>query len=745
MPKAKTWQEQAREEERRQIKALQDRHAEQVANRMLPSDVYNLFDEYSRTLVLSLGVAIDTETSGLFGDDGARVSTASMAWVVHDHHADGFAQMLKDNGTTNVTFGEEEVAPDLKFWIASVAWPFDQGTEGKPEDNGQTKLWADAENLDQDEWMHFLAALDLAQHHVYQNAKFDLEKIRLGVRRWPNVGESYVGKNIWDTQLVSQMLWPLEPTSLKPTCARIFGKQWADEGAAVKKYLSKSKLPAGRWDLMPWDVIAKYADTDARITLMLKLRQEWEILYNNGASWFYDKVSDEERAQREAHGLDDRDYVFDAVIRRTDVMRVLANMEERGLPYDEVGSREAAIECKKRAREVAKELPYAPTTNAAKDYYFTDAKPEYLDMIPYEVTAKGAPSLTAEVLERMVNDRVPHAGTFAKYRKVTTAASMWYEGYADAMGTDGRLRTYFRQLGTRSMRFSVERINLQAIPQDYRLSGFDILDGIPTPRQLIAAAVPEGWRLYELDLAQAELRVGALFAKCVKMLDMINDGADLHTYTTKELFDMGPGHEQFDKYRQVGKRGNFSLIFGSGGTTFRKMVSKETGIILAPDEAERIVAEWNMLYPEFKGAIRRHMNRVEQRQAKHGYGWVDLPNGERRWFLHDEEAHKAFNQRVQGNLAQFGISWMLNTEKMLSNNHELARRAAADDVGGVGLVLTIHDSQVLLLPDDEFGNSLANECAEFGRSLWKIMFPGVPGEVDYHAWHYNADGTLGSV
>src|SRR6185295_9947224 len=100
-----------------------------------------------------------------------------------------------------------------------------------------------------------------------------------------------------------------------------------------------------------------------------------------------------------------------------------------------------------------------------------------------------------------------HAETYAEYRRLSNAASMWYEGYANAIGQDGRLRTYFRQNGTRSSRFSVERVNLQAIPQDYRLSDHSALDGIITPRGIIGNAVPEGWRLFELDLAQAELRV----------------------------------------------------------------------------------------------------------------------------------------------------------------------------------------------------------------------------------------------
>lgn len=698
-----------------------------IENPILPSE---LLERLGNGMVPESAPAWDTETSGLWADSGARISTVSIAWVDNKEE-------WKD--VQGVNWAVEEIAPDYSVPIVSVAWPFDQGREGKPEDNGQAMLWSEADNLDQaefealNEWLRVCGVLVGLTAH---NAKFDLEKQRVGCRRWPGVGVELVDLVRWDTQNVNALLWPLEPTSLKPTCARLFGKEWADEGAKVKTYLSKSKLPAGRWDLMPWSVIGVYADTDARITKMLELRQVWEIAQGETGKWLHDEG-------KFPGDKDPRDGVYDKIERRLQQMKVLYKMERRGLPYDEVGSREAAHEARKRAKEVGKRLPFEPYTDAvAKNFFFgegiTKRGVECLDRIPYSLTDKGQPSLTAEILGRMVDDRVPHADTWAEYNKVTTAASMWYEGYADKMGTDGRLRTCFRQNGTRSSRVSVERVNLQAIPQDYRLSDYSILDGIPTPRELIAAAVPFGWRIFELDLEQAELRVGAMFAKCTTMLDMIADGSDLHTYTTKNLFpDVDPDSPIFkSKWRQVGKRGNFSLGFGSGAPTFQAMVSKETGIRLTDQEAVKIVRTWNALFPEFGQAIQKHMRAVERRQSRFGHGWIDYINGERRWFQQYEEAHKAFNQRVQGNLGQFGIDWMLETEKFLGNHTELAKRAEKDGIGEGGLVLTIHDSQVLLLPDDDFGKDLASTCAGFGQNLWGQMFPGVPGGVDYHEWMY---------
>jgi hypothetical protein len=698
-------------------------------------------------------IATDTETSGLFADDGARVSTASIAWLAPIE--EGWAEWCAR--WDNITFGLETVAPGLEVYIASVAWPFDQGIVDKPEGRGkdntaQASLFGEDANLDLGEWQ---ALLYLLHDHplIFHNAKFDLEKYRVGVRRWPGVGQELEEETVYDTQNVCDLLWRLQGTSLKPTCARLFGTEWADEAALVKRYLAKSKLPVGRWDLMPWDVIGQYANTDARITLMLKIRQEWEIERNGAGEWLHvDGLDFSDGVGTVVKQIRPTDGVWAKIERRHEFMKVLYRMERRGVPYDEVASTIAGRECRERAAKVSERLPFEPTDAKAKHYFFgegkTDKGVECLEKVPYAVTDKGAPSLTAEILGRMVDDGIPHADIWAEYNRLDNAASMWYEGYAKRIGTDGRLRTAFRQNGTRSSRLSVERLNLQAIPQDYRLSDHAALAGILTPRQIIAnavAALEGGWRLFELDLAQAELRIGTMFAKCKLMEQMIRDGEDLHTFTTKALFPDIPESDPLfhDKWRQVGKRGNFSLQFGAKGPTFKKMVSKETGIVLGDQQAVRIVRDWNGLYPEFGRAIYRHQRVVEKRQTRHGYAWIDLVNGERRWFQAYEEAHKAFNQRVQANLGQFAIDWTLMTEPFLANNKKLQAKAKRDGIGEPGLLLTVHDSQMLLLPDDEFGQRLAERCAEFGKELWKQMFAGIPGDVDYKKWE-SVDHAVGS-
>lgn len=684
-------------------------------------------------------VAFDYETSGLFAADGARVSAASVAWLDPDHLWEAAGREGRVHWAVEEIGGGHEPVE-----VASVAWPFDQGVEGKPEDRGQDSLfeseWA---NLGRDEWIAHLDLLEQAGDYLgNQNIKFDLEKARYGCRRYEGEGGQTV-RNLRrrvqrDTQIGNKLVWPvLGTTSLKPVSARLWGEAETNDAEIVKAYLHRQKLPTGRWDLMPWDVIGDYADQDSRLALRLMVRQDHEL--NQGLDWILARMAEGTRDEAIAEG-------WRLYNREIDVMRILDREEERGLPYAAKASKRWARELKARRVALEQGLPFEPDVNDAKVYFFTEGTTKRgnrgLGLVPALRTEKGAASLTEQVSQELALDEVPHAQDWIDWRKLSTAESMWYSGYADKTEADGRLRTHFRQVaradggdgGTRSNRFSVERVNLQAIPQNYRLTGFDVMGGIPTPRQLIGQAVQEmdGWGLWELDLAQAELRVAAMLANCSSMLEMIEAGADLHTRTCADLFQMDEGADEFPKYRQVSKKGNFSLIFGVGWATLRAAILKDTGIRLGETQTQVLVRDWNNLYPEFKRAIDKHAGRVGARQRKYGYGWIDLINGQRRWFERYEDDHKAFNQRVQPNLAEFGKDWMIRSDAYL-RDLGIDKMAKDAGIGGAGLVLTIHDSQVLLLPE-ELGNMIAGVCADFARELWDQYFPGVPGDVDSKRW-----------
>lgn len=602
-------------------------------------------------------VAVDTETSGLYADDGARVAIVSIAW-----------------DPTEGRGGEDAVV--------AYAFPFDQGARDKIA-NHQTDLFDLVDyNLPHSEWVYLLAWLRANRMHVYQNAKFDLEKLRVGTRHWE--GEELLDSFYWDTMIASKEAWPTELTGLKQVAARLWGEDQQDEMKALKRFLGPATDP--RYDLVPWNVIGPYATKDAVQTIRI--------------FWHQQAMIEEGELDRAT------------VLRELEYSRCLYLMEKRGMPFDVSGALSAYEQIEEAKAGLAAKLPFVPSVNGAKAYYFGDPARGGLGLRPLATTPTGKPQLNEEVMREMTDPEVyPHVDTYQLWRKLDTAGSMWYKAYAEMTGADGRLRTNFRQTKVVSGRVSVERFQAQALPHGTPgVSGkLKLLPkGMPSPRDLFT--FPEGM---EVDLAQAELRVAAKRANCRTMIEMIEAGDDLHGYVTTDLFGVRKGDPEWFDFRQVGKRGNFSFIFGVGAKTFRETVKKLLGIEFSLQEAEDIVRKWNRLFPEFKGTI-HEFSRFAMRNR-----YVVLANGKRRYFAERElefGCHQAFNQYVQPSLAELAKDWTIDTER----RHP-----------GV-LVMTVHDSQYLDCPVGE-GEAIAADVAARAGELGTEMF-GIVMEADVSKW-----------
>lgn len=640
-------------------------------------------------------VCVDSESNGVYPDDGARVSTVSVAY-------------------TDPVSGQ----------AVSLAWPFHQGIHGKPQMEQELRVpvpwvgperspkrWAKARwgdyagpdpNLPESEWDALCRWLvsrpaGLAAH----NALHDAVIMRNGAPRgWSGV--DLQNRIVWDTMLGQRVLDPEHVLGLKPTAQRLFGHD-PDERDAVRDWLKAHKQPPHRYDLVDWRVMAPYAASDTELTLRLATHQ-----------W---------------HRFNQGEAPFGRMHSEVATLRTLLRMELRGVPYKKQESLAWADKLDAEAVRIERELPFGDTPAQVRTFFFGSGQTERgqvcLQLKPIKMTAGGktAPvaSVDAEVTEELANRNVPAAAKYREYKVVADSVLRYYRGYAEATGPDGRLRTRFRQTGTRTGRLSCERTNLMAIPHDMRIvaSGNSLLSQAPSPRDLIYSAA--GWQLWHMDLAQAELRVASLYAKCQRMLDIIGEGRDPHGETATALFDVTPASPDWKKMRGVGKRGNFSLIFGIGHVKFRADVRKQTGVDLGAAEAKRVVTDWNTLYPEFKTTLNVY-DRMAQRN-----GFTTIRDGIRRYYTDYEklahDTYKAFNSKVQGNLGYFGREWMVRTDAYL-----LEQGVEADH----GLLLNIHDALLVELPADR--PELAVACADVARNMWPTWFAGVPGGVDLELW-----------
>lgn len=637
---------------------------------------------------------IDRPDGALYPDDGARVSDVSVAW--------------------HTPLGVVETHA-WRFWDA-------EGHEG-------------FEPLPESEWDALCDWLLRREGIVMHNSLYDCIMMEVGT------GNGYRGVDLldlvcWDTLLVAAFLDPTELTALGAQSEIHLGetdkadtlkpiKQWlADRRRAAAKGRNaenarrrkegKENLPPTpaeiryqpwAYYLAPWELVEPYAASDASQTIRLA-RQQWARLRDGEAGR----------------------NPWPTVHHDLEVMRTLCRMERRGLPYDVERSLEVAAKLRWRRVELEAELPFGkPTPTKLKEWFFDRHRVK-----PLKVSDKtGEPSCDAETIDYMAETDVPGAAELNRYKKVDGAETRWYRPFAEMTGSDGRLRPRYRQTAVRSGRLSIERAQLQAIPHDYVLEKSPELSPYPTPRQCIRPE--EGWDLWEMDLAQAELRVAAWMAVAETMLAIIREGRDPHGELASATFGVKKGDDEFFRYRQVGKRGNFSLIFGIGKDKLKADIRSQTGVDLPMPQVMKMIRTFRDMHPEFGRAIDRDSRAAER--SRH----VTLVNGRQNWFKSFErDLHKAFNRRVQASIGEFAKAWMVDADAMLRREIEDPRH---------GLLLQIHDSLVMSVPAGESGAALAKRARQIGLDKWDEWFQrpavdsdgnpyvlSVPGGIDSNLW-----------
>ena len=600
-------------------------------------------------------VCVDTETSGLHWDDGARVSTVVIGWDVGDDERE--IRML----------------------------PFDQGRleEKMPLRARELDLWQRGEesdgNLDWEHWVDLLDWLAGRELLIMHNAKFDLHMLRVGTREWEGIDLVAKGVRTWCTQVAAKEIEPLEQVGLDAIGKRLgLGeKQGADK---LKSWLVARKLDKGRYDLVPIEIMEQYAEGDVDLTLSV---------------WDWQK-----RRMARDEGM------LAQIARKQNLMKVLYKMEKRGIPYQAAKSEEIANQLEAEIRKLEKARPFGGGLSDARKWFFDTHGGEYL-----RVTEKGTKSLDEETTRSLGRQGIPWAKEYAELQILKTSVSMWYRGYADKIGSDGRLRCTYRQTKVVSNRMSVERVQLQAIPKQNKLVVAKLGEGTSV-RSLIRNE-EGGTKLWNLDLAQAELRVAAKYAKCQKMLQMLERGEDFHSYTTERVLGVTKDDPEWKMKRDTGKRLSFSSIFQIGGKELQANLAKVADIVVTEDEATQMVWKWRAEYPEFTIAYNRAEKLAEKQQ------WVPLlaktKYASRSWYSEWEPKNTGWSRMVQGSLAEALALWLVEAERSFP---------------GV-MILTVHDSIVVETDDEEIVKGIVKKGEELLSELFKIEM-----KVDSGLWSY---------
>lgn len=425
-------------------------------------------------------------------------------------------------------------------------------------------------------------------HTVYHNAKYDL----VGLRN--NLGIDIIEYPFWDTMLMAHMIdenlfskeldyvspyyggRPKNKTELHADIARTFG-----------------------WEYIPVEMMADYSINDSIITLELfeKLLPEFNRQFNptgRGDLW---------RVEQEW-------------------VRFLIKMEEQGIALDMPLIEKEIERGQCRMHEITKELGGNPASPLFLEHLLFDK----LGLPVVKRTKKGKPSFDKfamaeyEDLLQIIENKT--ASLVLEYRGYQKTVGSNYIAYRKLISPDGFLRPNYKIHGTVTSRLSCEKPNLQQIPRT---------SDKPWNGSLKSAFVPRpGYKLWEADYSNLELRIGAIYAGEQRLLGPLREGL--------KPFDVMA--EVVGRPRQETKNIYYAMSYGAQ--------AKKIGLMFggSPVDGQRIIDSIYVGFPCLLDASNLSKYRAESR------GYVKLWTGRRRHLPDKGDARKAFNAVCQGGAAE---------------------------------------------------------------------------------------------
>lgn len=641
-------------------------------------------------ILTDLTVAVDTEGSGLFPDDGARISAVSCAWRGQDGAIQSFATPF-DQGLWGSVSDDDETIGDLPLGSKLLPSNHRKRLDKLCKSHGDALFWSPNRSPSA---FSRLAVWLSHQRLVMHHKKYDCTMFRAGLRTRPDLSIDLMPRVIADTKLIQSCLDPEHPSSLKPSAVRLgLGRQLGmDDGAEAEEQekLAPWKGPRDdpRFDLIPWEVLREYSRLDAVLTL---------LLFEHGTARLSDPDDPEEQLVRR-------------LLRRQERLAVtLYGMEQRGVPFDTEWTARENAALRVLEDQAASEVPFRPTPPGARKYFFGAPKDGGLGLLPFsdKLTASKAGQVDEDVIERLIKLDTPGAAEYQRYQALRQARAKYYDAWPRLVGPDGRIRTCYRQGHVISGRLSVERWQSQAIVHDYQLP-----PGVQSIRKAFYDPDPD-IILLECDVSQAEIRIAAVTADCKRMLSAIRKGISSHAAAAKLMFypevslSEAKRDPQWPLHYNVAKRCNLGILYGGGVGAIHDTILAHTGIDFDRDQVGEWIGDWRSAFPPFVRALDRYSDLAARE------GRVQLVDGSWRYFSEWEPVHKAFNQRIQGDVAVAMEYAMIDFDRQFPG----------------ALLLQIHDSlvvQVHRANAESMGQCLRAKMIR----VFETLFRGVPFDAE---------------
>ena len=318
-----------------------------------------------------------------------------------------------------------------------------------------------------------------------------------------------------------------------------------------------------------------------------------------------------------------------------------------------------------------------------------------------EGTGKKAPSTSLDHMKMFAD--VPEAAEFvallSNYSSTSKTLSTYVTGFLKHLRSDGRYHPsyYFfagnkdeGEGGTNTGRLSCRDPAFQTLPKHTKWA--------KALRRCFPA--PPGYLVMERDYSQGELRVVACIANELNMIEAYRKGMDLHAatsgrfagYSYEEMMELKKADkDKYDSLRQLGKAGNFGLLYGMGVDGFHAYAMNNYGVKdLTLEGAGQFR---NGFFETYPGLVEYHKN-YKAMAKQHGQVYSPLGRIRHLPMINSQNQQEralaerqSINAPVQSTLSDLLI-WAIAEE------HTMGLSAIAPSFGAC------HDAAYSYLPED---------------------------------------------
>ena len=503
---------------------------------------------------------------------------------------------------------------------------------------------------------------------VFHNMKFDIKMIEY------HIGIKFNRARVHDTMLMHYALDENDSHGLKQLALKYteYGDYDAELDDFKKSYCSSKGmlLEDFTYDLIPFDVISKYAAIDTAVTITL-FNKFWPNLQKNT------KIL----------------TVYKTILIPGTLF--LMDMEEVGIPIDR--SRMLAAEgfLDKQIAEAKQEVygfEHVKQFEADAGIIFNPNSVQQLRKVLFDYvkltptgkkTGTGAISTDVEVLTELSEEH-PLPAAILKVRQLGKIKNTYISKILPELDKDERIRTNFNLIFTTSGRLSSSgKFNAQQIPRDN-----------PIIKGCIKA--PNGYKIVSQDLTTAEMYYAAVLSNDKNLQQVFISGGDFHSTIAKMVFDLtcevDDVKSKFGSMRQSAKAISFGILYGSGPQKVSDTVSKSTGEYYGIDRAKQDIKSYFDKFNKLKGWLKSRKEFIEA----NGYTYSFF--GRKRRLINVFSSDKG----IAAHEVRSGIN--AEIQSLASDMNLFGAMDTANEVKAKGIdakiFMLVHDSIVALVKDE---------------------------------------------